>query len=45
MCECGVPGRQERALDPLELELQVVVIPLRWVLGTELRPSKEHYEL
>lgn len=27
---------QKRASDPLELELQVSVIPLKWVLGNKL---------
>jgi hypothetical protein len=34
-----MPGTQEsqkRALDPLELSLQVAASSLRWVLGTEL---------
>lgn len=30
---------QMRASDPLELELEVVVSPLMWVLGTELGSS------
>lgn len=32
-------GGQKRALDPLELELLVVMIGPVWVLGTELRSS------
>jgi hypothetical protein len=30
---------QKRSSDPLEIELQVVVSHLTWVLGTELRSS------
>jgi hypothetical protein len=37
-----MPGE---GVDPLELDSQVIRIHLRWVLGTELRPFKEHYEL
>ena len=41
--QAGVCGGQERVLDPLELELQIVVNHLTWVLGTEqnLGPLKE----
>ena len=35
MCE-GTYGGQKRALEPLELELQVVVSYLTWVLGWNL---------
>lgn len=31
----GIIGVQEKALDPLKLELQVVVNCLVWVLGTK----------
>ena len=30
---------EHRSLDPLELELQLVVSHLMWMLGTELRSS------
>ena len=39
VCVCGVHGGQKRVSDPLELELQVVVSRLMWVLVTELRSS------
>lgn len=32
-------GRQKSISDPLELELDVVVSHLMWMLGAELRPS------
>lgn len=32
----GTLRGQKRASDPLELELQVSVIPLKWVLGNQL---------
>jgi hypothetical protein len=32
---------QKRALDPLELELQMVVSCLVWMLGTKLGPLEE----
>lgn len=38
-------GGQKRPLDPLELELQIAVSHLTWMLGTELRSSQEHYVL
>jgi len=37
LCLCGAHKGQKRASDLLELELQVVVGCLMWVLGTELR--------
>ena len=37
--KCSAQGDQKRASDPLELELEVVVSPLMWVLGTELGSS------
>lgn len=36
----GVHRDQERALDPLKLELQVSYDHLTWVLGTELGSSE-----
>lgn len=33
---------QKMSLDPLELEFQIVVSHLVWLLGTELRSSEEH---
>lgn len=39
MCDCvplGTFRGQKRASNPLELELQVSVIPLKWVLGNKL---------
>ena len=33
-------GGQKRTSDPLELELQVAVSHLTWVLGTKLRSSR-----
>lgn len=41
MCifECSVYSVQQRASNPLELEWQVAVSHLTWVLGTELRSS------
>ena len=35
----GAHGDQKRVLDPLELEFQVVVSCLMWVLGTKPRSS------
>lgn len=37
----GACGGQKRSLDPLELELQMVVSHLMWVLQTEPRSSAE----
>lgn len=41
MCQ-GVSGCQMRALDSLELELQVFVSLLGWVLGTDIRHPHTH---
>lgn len=38
-------GRPEKALDPLESGLQVVVNYRAWVLGTDLGPLQEQYAL
>lgn len=35
----GAPGIQKRVLDPLELELEMVVISLLWVSGIEPQSS------
>lgn len=35
----GACGNQKRVLDPLELELHVIVKCPKWVLGTRLRAS------
>ena len=40
----GASGGQ-RCQSPLELELQVVVNPLMWVLGSEPRSSGEQHRL
>lgn len=37
--KCSAQGDHQRVSDPLELELEVVVSPLMWVLGTELGSS------
>lgn len=39
MCKCGGLASQKRALDPLKLELQVVVSCPTSLLGTELMSS------
>lgn len=39
MCVCVCPTGVRRGLDTLELELQVTMNCLMWVLGTELGPS------
>lgn len=47
VCTCmsvGVLGRQQRVLDPLELELQVIDRHLTWLLGTELGMLQEQSE-
>ena len=36
----GTCGDLQRALEPLELELQVAISCLMWVLGPEFRPSR-----
>jgi hypothetical protein len=38
MCVLGTPEDQKRALDPLELELRIVV-NIMWVLGIRLGSS------
>lgn len=41
VCVHSVYGHQKRLSDTLELELQVVMSSLAWVLGTNLGPLKE----
>lgn len=41
----GAHGDHKRALYPMELELQVVVNNLLWVLGAKRKPLQEQYEL
>lgn len=43
--ECRCLQRSVRTLDPLELELQLVVSHLLWVLGTKLGSSGRKEEL
>lgn len=38
-------GGQKRTFNPMELELQAVVIYLTWVLGTKLRSLLEEQDL
>lgn len=42
LCVCRCPQRPEE-LDPEDLELQVVVSCLMWVLALKLRSSEEHH--
>lgn len=39
MCVCGAYSNLWSPEDPMELDLQVTVSPLMWVLGIELRSS------
>lgn len=40
-CECSPCGDQQRELEPLVLELQVLVSNLKFTLGIEIRTSAE----
>lgn len=40
-CECSPCGDQQRELEPLVLELQVLVSNLKCTLGIEIRTSAE----
>ena len=41
VCVHGAYGHQKRVSETLELEMQVVMSCLTWVLGTNLGPLKE----